>query len=223
MRKILCVALTVLPLSFSAFADDVDSLSTTNDINNQSSQNSTGIVSNQPTFFNNNNTHAYNSVGNTSCAQASMTFGAGSSGRNFTNQGSLYVGVNIPFTSFGSGKTCEEVMKIKKAQMQYDTAMVLTDHCLNLQAKGVSYRSGNQFTKKCEGFERTEIGLKMAETQHAKLSADKLMAQANEMQARAMIAQSLVTLHEACNIAKKKGIDRFPNCEVHVESQTHHN
>tara|TARA_R110000868_G_scaffold189695_2_gene432997 strand:+ start:45308 stop:45976 length:669 start_codon:yes stop_codon:yes gene_type:complete len=203
MRKIIIATLATLTLSFSVFADDVDSLSTQNDINNQSNQNSTGIVSNQPTFINNGNNHAYGTIGRASCAQASLNVGVAGSGSQYTNDGSVYLNLNIPLTMFGSGKSCAEAMHEATVQMKMDTNMVLTDHCTDLLAKGYNYSAGNEFSKKCQGFELTGVGQEIVAARRANLIADQQFAAAKT--------------REAQNAELRAELDRINICQAYAE------
>ena len=207
-----------------AFANDpttdMDQLTTNNNVSNESSQYSQGVVSNNPTYVNNGDFHAYGRIGQVSCAQASMNMGVTSTGEHFTNSGAVYLNVSIPLTSFGSGSTCESAMAEAKAQMAYDTAMVLTDHCLDLMAKGISYASTNQLSRKCQGFELTDLGKEMMEAQKQKLISDKLYAKARSNEAMANELEQQIRRHDLCKAAKERGMARTTFCQgIHIHSK----
>ena len=214
------ISITILTFSATCLADEVDSQSNTSNVSNESSQYSQGIVSNNPTYVNNGGFHAYSSIGKVSCAQASMNVGVAATGDDYTNNGSLYVNVNIPFTSFGSGISCAEAMAEAKAQMEYDTAMVLTDHCMALLSKGFSYHTSNPLSRKCNGFELTGIGQEMVETQKANLIAEKKFATAKANEALANELEQQIRRHDLCKAAKERGMERMAFCQgIHIASK----
>ncbi|MFT7433942.1 MAG: hypothetical protein ACI9TY_001587 [Alphaproteobacteria bacterium] len=221
MRKLLFVTMAALPLSFAALANsDIDSQSQNNDINNQSNQISTGIVSNNPTYVNNGSQHAYGSIGRVNCAQASLNVGVAGSGQDYVNNGAVYLNVSIPFTAFGSGITCEKAMKESYAQMQHDTKMVLADHCMKLLAKGFRYDSSGTLSSKCVGFQLTGIGREMVETQKANLISDRQFAQAKQGEAFAMQLEQEIRRHDLCKAAADRGMERDTFCAgMHIQAK----
>ena len=219
-KKLHAIVLTLFTISSTCMANEIDSQSNTSNVSNESSQYSQGIVSNNPTYVNNGGYHAYSSIGKVSCAQASMNVGVAASGEDYVNSGSIYMNVNIPFTSFGSGISCAEAMAEAKAQMEYDTAMVLTDHCLALLSKGFSYHTSNPFSRKCEGFQLTGIGKEMVETQKANLIAEQKFADAKANEALANELEQQIRRHDLCKAAKDRGMNRMAFCQgVHIASK----
>ena len=219
-KKLHAIVLTLFTISSTCMANEIDSQSNTSNVSNESSQYSQGIVSNNPTYVNNGGYHAYSSIGKVSCAQASMNVGVAASGEDYANSGSIYMNVNIPFTSFGSGISCAEAMAEAKAQMEYDTAMVLTDHCLALLSKGFSYHTSNPLSRKCEGFQLTGIGKEMVETQKANLIAEQKFADAKANEALANELEQQIRRHDLCKAAKDRGMNRMAFCQgVHIASK----
>lgn len=219
-KKLHAIILTLFTISSTCMANEIDSQSNTSNVSNESSQYSQGIVSNNPTYVNNGGYHAYSSIGKVSCAQASMNVGVAASGEDYANSGSIYMNVNIPFTSFGSGISCAEAMAEAKAQMEYDTAMVLTDHCLSLLSKGFSYHTSNPLSRKCEGFQLTGIGKEMVETQKANLIAEQKFADAKANEALANELEQQIRRHDLCKSAKDRGMNRMAFCQgVHIASK----
>lgn len=170
------VLLLTAATSFSALAT-VDNQSTTNNVDNTSEQNSTGVVSNNPTFVNNGAETPYGRIGKVSCAQPSINVGAASSGDDYFDSGAVYINFNMPL----GGKSCDDAMAEAEAQMRKDTQMTLELHCASLMERGIAFTNGAA-ARECKGFEYTELGNNIIEARTAEVKAASEKALNDELE-----------------------------------------
>lgn len=188
MLKKISTALLVAAsvFSLSAFAG-VDSQSSTSNINNNSSQNSTGIVTNSPVYQTAIGETPYNRINGTSCAAPQVYGAVGSSGENYFDQGSATIGFSY---SFG-GETCKKAAEAELARIRDENHRSLEKHCVAMLETGYVGTDN-----KCDGFERTELGNLKAQNAMMKVSVENSVLQAQALQQKLNLIQ---TCREARN------------------------
>lgn len=215
----------ILTLSFTAIADDpnviTDDHTLNSDVLNNSAQH--GYVNQNSTMIQTGSRIPYDSAGTISCAKSSLNFGVAGGGNKVYDSKSIYAGISIPF---GSGDTCEKLMAEELLQKENNTRIGLTNHCKDMLSSGLQYKEGigNPIQAKCSGFELTGMGKEVLAVKKEELKVRALKAKTDSMGQQSSYIRNLVALHDACAVARQKGIaDRFDECLVHKPSQHQHN